>query len=713
MNTRLRCKRFLLFWLAGVVVATSWPLFSTRGQQATKLDFNRDIRPILADKCFTCHGPDAASRKSKLRLDTEAAAKAELSKGRFAIKPGQPDQSELIHRITATDELERMPPTSSGRTLTPREIALLTEWIKQGAPWQTHWAFVKPVRPALPQVKNTAWPKNPLDYFVLARLEREGLQPAPEADRATLLRRVSLDLTGLPPTLAELDAFLNDKAPNAYEKVVDWLLASPRYGERMAFKWLDAARYADTNGYQIDGERSMWRWRDWVIEAFNQNQPFDQFVIEQLAGDLLPNATFAQRVATAFNRNHRGNSEDGLVPEEYRIEYVVDRVDTTSTVFLGLTLGCARCHNHKYDPVSQREYYQLSAYFNNIPEDGRAHNYGNSPPWMAAPTAEQQARLERLERQLSQAQTRLATLTKASETAQHRWERTLKPSGQTHWFPTDNLLLHHALDEKQGLTITDKILRIDPSKPEIEQQPKQDNKPVITEFKDGTPRYVPAPTGQGAAFDGKLYFNAGKTADFNYRDRLKDYKDSFAISAWFYPEAEQSGAIVAHMQDTAGEQDNNLPKNHGYGLFFNNGKLHFNVVSVWADDSFRVETEDTLPLRQWQHIVATFSSSEPYEKVQIFVNGRKQKLKLNLGRLFRAFGDSGANLLIGAGGGPAWRFKGMLDEVRIYKALPDADAIAVLACPETLEQIAAIPPAQRTPGQRLKIQNAWLEKAAP
>jgi mono/diheme cytochrome c family protein len=706
-----RFKLSVLLLLAGFVAAGNWFERGTQAQQP--IDFNRDIRPLLADKCFVCHGPDAPNLKIKLRLDSEAAAKAELRRGRHAIVPNHPEQSELIRRITAQDEAARMPPVGSGRTLTPRDITLLTEWIKQGAPWQTHWSFVKPVKPPLPQVKNREWPKNAIDYFVLAKLESAGLQPAPGADRATLLRRVSLDLTGLPPTPQELDDFLNDKALNAYEKVVDRLLASPRYGERMAFRWLDAARYADTNGYQLDGERSMWRWRDWVIEAFNANKPYDQFVIEQLAGDLLPNATFAQRIATAFNRNHRINSEDGLVPEEYRVEYIVDRVDTTATVFMGLTLGCARCHNHKFDPVTQREYYQLTAYFNNIPEDGRASNYGNSPPWMAAPTEEQQQRFKQIEQELALTKRRLDSLTRANALAQRRWERTLKPAGQTQWFPSDTLLLHHALDENAGLTITDSVARIDPSKPEETPPEKKDEKRVEPAFKDSVPRYVPAPTGQGVAFDGKLHFIAGKTADFNFRDRLKDYKDNFAISAWFYPEAEQSGAIVAHMSDTAGEKDNNLPKNKGYGLFFNNGKIHFNLVSVWADDSFRVETENTLPLKQWQHVIAVFDSAAPYEKVQIFINGQKQKLKINNGRLFRTFGDSNANLLIGAGGGPEWRFKGMIDEVRIYKSIPDAETVAILACPDSLEQIAATPSAKRTQAQRLKILNAWLDKAAP
>src|SRR5262245_11456742 len=330
------------------------------GDAASHIDFNRDIRPILADKCWICHGPDAAAKKIKLRLDSEEAANADLGGGARAIVPGDVERSQLARRISASDEAMRMPPVYSGRSLSPAEIDLLIEWIKQGAKWRKHWSFIAPVKPSLPQVKNGDWPKNAIDYFVLERLEREGLQPAPEADRATLIRRVSLDLTGLAPTPREIDDFLDDKSSEAYEKVVDRLLASPRYGERMASRWLDASRYADTNGYQVDGDRSAWPWRDWVIDAFNRNKPFDQFIVEQLAGDLLPNATLDQRIATAFNRNHRINAEGGIVPEEYRIEYVDDRVDTISTVFMGLTMGCARCHNHKYDPFTQKEYYQLT-----------------------------------------------------------------------------------------------------------------------------------------------------------------------------------------------------------------------------------------------------------------------------------------------------------------------------------------------------------------
>ena len=682
--------------------------------QGRKIDFNRDIRPILADKCLACHGPDAPNRRIRLRLDSEAGARADLGGGRRAIVPGRPEESALIHRVGEKDDAMRMPPVSTGKSLTPAEIELLAEWIRQGAAFQTHWAFLPPVRPALPAVRDKAWPRNPIDHFVLARLEAEGLRPAPEADRAALLRRVTLDLTGLPPTPEELDAFLRDRAPDAYEKVVDRLLASPRYGERMAFRWLDAARYADTNGYQIDGERSMWRWRDWVIEAFNRNLSFDQFVIEQLAGDLLPQPTMEQRIATGFNRNHRMNAEDGIVPEEYFVEYIVDRVDTTSTVFLGLTMGCARCHNHKFDPFTQKEYYQLYAYFNSIPEDGRSSNYGNSAPWIAAPTREQKAVYDRLQRELDRTEREIARQGELHATARRAWERAQQAAGGgVQWFPGENLLVRHSLDAGAELDVRGSIPKIDPAKPEEEPEFRRSEEKIVIGFKDGAPQFVPAPTGQGAAFDGRLHFDAGKNADFNFRDRLRDYKDQFAIAAWFYAEAEQSGAIVTHMRDNPDAKENNLPKGRGYGLFFNNGKLHFNLTSVWADDSYRVETARALPLREWHHVVAMFDSTEPLEKVRIYVDGVREPLTINHGRLFRTFGDTSANLRIGGGAGPEWRFRGRLDEVRVYRSLLDEDQIAVLACPDSIATIAAIPPQERTHAQALKIRNAWLETAAP
>jgi hypothetical protein len=374
-----------------------------------KVEFNRDVRPILSDNCFACHGPDPAKRKAGLRLDTEEGAFAKRRR-RQAVVPGRPEKSEAFLRITSADETERMPPPRSHRKVTARQAQVIRRWIEQGAKWQKHWALLPPVRPAAPAVKARAWPRNPIDTFILARLEQEGLAPSPEAERTTLIRRLTLDLTGLPPTPAEVGAFRADARPGAYERVVDRLLASPRYGERMVLEWLDAARYADSNGYQQDRTRTLWPWRDGVIEALNRNQPFDQFTVEQLAGDLLPGASVRQKVATGFHRNHMLNGEGGRIAEESRVDYVVDRVDTTATVWLGLTLGCARCHDHKFDPFSQKEYYQLFAYFNNVAESGAVDRGGNAAPVLRLPTPGQSARLAELGRALADLDRQIAAL---------------------------------------------------------------------------------------------------------------------------------------------------------------------------------------------------------------------------------------------------------------------------------------------------------------
>src|SRR5687767_13725220 len=328
------------------------------------VEFNRDIRPILSDTCFKCHGFDPNARKADLRLDTRDGALADLGGGHGAIVPGKPDESEAVRRVSSDDIEEKMPPPDWGLVLTAKQVEVFKKWIEQGAEYQPHWSLIVPAETKPPVVNDRAWPKNPIDPFILARLEKDGLKPSPEADRVTLIRRATLDLTGLPPTPAEVEAFVADQSPGAYERLVDRLLASTRYGEQMALRWLDLARFADTNGYQNDTERAQWRWRDWVIDAFNANQPFDQFTIDQLAGDLIPDATLEQKIASGFNRNHRITLEGGVIPEEARVEYVIDRVETTATTWLGLTLGCARCHDHKYDPVTQKEFYQLFAFFN-------------------------------------------------------------------------------------------------------------------------------------------------------------------------------------------------------------------------------------------------------------------------------------------------------------------------------------------------------------
>ena len=698
-----------------------------------QIEFNRDIRPILSDKCLACHGPDAPNKAIGLRLDSEAGVLADLGGGRHAVVPGHPEQSELVRRITATDDGMRMPPVDSGRNLSKREITLLQEWIRQGAQWQKHWSFIAPRRPELPTVKNETWARNGIDRFVLERLEREGLTPAPEADRVTLIRRVSIDLTGLPPTPAEVDAFVSDKLPHAYERLVDRLLASPRYGERMAFKWLDAARYADTNGYQIDGERSMWRWRDWVIEAFNRNMPFDEFTVEQLAGDLLPNATLDQKIATAFNRNHRINAEGGVVPEEYRVEYVVDRVDTTSTVFMGLTIGCARCHNHKFDPVTQKEYYQLSAYFNSLPEDGRAFDQGNSPPWIPAPDRQQEQRLRELQSEIAQTVRQTQWTMRSQAASQRRWERSLAASpvspasppssagpvvGDQQWFPGDKLLFHLAMDGRSDTPVINKSEKQRHNPPEAKaddkESKKENNKPDVIGFKGGTPSGFAAPTGQAVSFDGSLWFDAGRLADFRYKSTNEDFKEQFTISVWVYPASEQAGAIVTKMADKVDEYDNHLPRTNGWGLFFANGKVHFNMVREWNYDGFRAETERALPIKQWHHVLLVFDGLRQYsDRIRIYINGQPERLKVNQPDLYLYWGQPETPLRIGAGGGPELRFKGAMAELRIYTRLPETDEIAALACATPLAKIAAIPSQRRTRGQAFKMQSAFLERAAP
>ena len=561
------------------------------------IEFNRDVRPIFSDKCYTCHGPDAAAKHVPFRLDSEAAAKADLAGGKHAIVAGDPDASELIRRVTAAKPALRMPPVSSGLKLSDTEIDTLRQWIAQGAEWQKHWSFIPPVRPELPEVKNAAWPRNPIDQFILQRLEREGLQPSPEASRETLIRRVSLDLTGLPPTPTEIDAFLNDRSANAYERVVDRLLASPRYGERIAFRWLDAARYADSNGYQFDGERSMWRWRDWVIDAFNHNQPFDQFTRDQIAGDMLPNATLDQKIATGFNRNHRANTEDGIVPEEYAVEYVVDRVETTSAVFLGATLGCARCHNHKYDPFAQKEFYQLFAYFNNVPEMGRAMKYGNSPPMVAAPTHEQQLTLNSLDSSIRTTQDKLRSRDAQTAGAQREWQRRVAAGDPLYWAPSRGLRGQFSFET------------------DSEAKPQ-----------DGVVTFAPGRIGRAASFDGRVYLDGGSAADF-------DIDDQFTLAAWFYSDAAPDGSLMSRMFDN--------PKGKGFGVHFDKGKLYVNITSNWDDDAIRLETEQVLEPKKWHQVTVTYSGSRMAEGIHVYVDGQRAKVNVLLDTLYRPFRNAG------------------------------------------------------------------------
>ncbi len=388
--------------------------------RADPVDFDRDIRPILSDNCYACHGPDAEARQAELRLDTQEGAFAERD-GAPAFVPSRPVQSEALRRIFADDPDERMPPPDSKLALTGAQKRLIQKWVAEGATWTTHWAFASRGNPSPPQVGDSTWPRNDIDHFVLARLQKAGLAPSPQADRATLIRRVTLDLTGLPPTPDDVDAFLADDSPNAYEKVVDRLLKSPKYGERMAWEWLDASRYADTDGFQGDPTRTMWPWRDWLIRALNDNMPFDQFTIEMLAGDLLPDATLEQVIATGFNRNHMYNGEGGRIAEETRVENVFDRTETTSTVWLGLTMTCCRCHDHKFDPITQQEYYQLFSFFNNTSESGK-RGAGKAAPTLKFFPPDKRRRHTELKRSIAELKQSMKLLGPQLDGKQAAWE---------------------------------------------------------------------------------------------------------------------------------------------------------------------------------------------------------------------------------------------------------------------------------------------------
>jgi Protein of unknown function (DUF1553)/Protein of unknown function (DUF1549)/Concanavalin A-like lectin/glucanases superfamily/Planctomycete cytochrome C len=641
------------------------------------VEFNRDIRPFLSDACFQCHGPDKARRKADLRLDNEDGAFADLG-GHKALVAGRPDQSELFRRITAVEDDKRMPPKKHGPRLTPAQVDLFRRWIEQGAKWQKHWAFLPPIRANLPAVKNTKWVRNGIDAFVLERLEREGLAPAAEAERTTLLRRVTLDLTGLPPTPAEVDAFLADLSADAYEKVVDRLLASPRYAERMAIRWLNAARYADTSGYQSDGERIMWRWRDWVLDAYQRNMPFDQFTIEQVAGDLLPNATLAQKIATGFHRNHRGNAEGGIIPEEYAVEYVADRVETTSTVWLGLTVGCARCHDHKFDPVKQKEFYQLFAYFNNVPERGRAIKIGNSPPMILSPTPAQEKELAQLDAQRAASKKRFNKDVEAQiDAAMEEWEKGLaKAAAGLQWFPTRHLGAHFPFHGDLSETVK-------------HGQPAR--------MVDGAPAFFArSPLGQAVDLDGKKFVDAGNVGDFGFQDR-------FTLSAWIFPR-EGKGTILSRMTD--------VDQGDGYALRLAAGKVQLNLVKRWLDDAMHVETQRPLTLNQWHHVAMTYDGSRYASGVRIYVDGKPEKLTPLLDELNQTF-TTKQPLRIGAGGGPANRFHGLISDVRVYNDYLPADDVRSLAVAESVSSLAAIPQEKRTSPQNIKLLECFLDQYAP
>ncbi len=698
-HTRMRLAAICLTTSSALFASWSGVVLAVEPESRTsKLDFSRDIQPILADACFKCHGPDETKRDSDLRLDTKEGALADLG-GHRAIVPGDVKRSELLARIASTDADSVMPPPESGARLSKSQMSKLRRWIKQGAPWRQHWAFSPPVRTTPPRDPKSNWRRNAIDDFVLARLKRERLAPEESAGRAALIRRLSLDLTGLPPTLKQVDAFLADESPDAYESLVTRLLDSPHYGEHMALAWLDASRYADTSGYQNDGPRSMWRWRDWVIESFNNNMPFDQFTIEQVAGDLLDKPSRQTKgvdyesawrgqlirnerrlnhlVASAFNRNHRGNAEGGIIADEFQVEYVVDRVDTTATVWLGLTLSCCRCHDHKYDPLKQNDFYRVFAYFNNVPEFGRAVKEGNSPPFIKAPTKKQITSLAELDFHLKRAQDAVLKAEPRLALEQQEWESKVSRGEGKDDLSKAQTVARYGLVAQFGF---DKNLN--------SAKRETPAKPV-----GGKVTFVPGQIGSAAQFDGSTHLDAGDFADFSYFE-------PFTISAWIRPES-ATGTIVSRMKPES--------QGDGYALELHEARVQFNLVKRWLDDSIRVETQSAIRLNEWTHVAAVYDGSREPTGLRIYLNGKQAKLAVKQDFINQTFAAKDQPVRIGGGSAA---FRGAIDDVRIYSRNVSPRAVSIIAASDSLNSIVALEAKKRTEGQAHKLRTYFLRRHA-
>ncbi len=702
----------LAFWPLAQPEVSADAAPAAAAQPADRIvDFDREVRPILSDSCFACHGPDERRRRRGLRLDVAEGPFSD--RGRYGgpvVVPGNATDSLLYQRITNEDASRRMPRGSAvtpQSPLTDAQIETIALWIDQGAEWKSHWAFVAPERPEVPAVSDAdaaaGWSVNPIDAFVLDRLRREDLEPSEPADRTTLIRRLSYDLTGLPPTPQEIDAFLADDAddaPDAYERVVDRLLASPRYGERMAMRWLDLARYADTHGYHIDSHRDMWPWRDWVIDAYTRNLPFDTFTMEQLAGDLLPDATRDQLIATGFNRNHMINFEGGAIPEEYQVEYVVNRLDTTSTVWMGLTMACSRCHDHKFDPIRQRDFYRFFAFFNNVDEVGLDGQRGNAEPFAQVPTPSQDRAHTALGAEIAATEVRLPE----DEIAQllDAWQADALST-----VPTESkagLVGHFELDGH--LADTSGHYR---------------HAEASSEFL----RYTGGRIGRAASFDGETFLELDADSfDLNG-------SEPFSIATWVRP----ASRLASYAPLSKVDADQGY---RGYALSFDpsivlpgtnmGSRLYFRLIHDWPDDVLSIRTRDPLliaadgiqPHEAWYHVAVVYDGSRRASGLQFYLNGEllgDDAIDVEYDSLTGSTATSaplrvGTNLHVGEP--PAEKgFSGQIDDLRFYDRPLTADEAARLAIDLPIRSIVATDAEERTEPQDAELRDYFLSRHAP
>lgn len=644
----------------------------------TKLEYNRDIRPILTETCFACHGPDSAARKADLRLDRREDAIASGS-----IVPGKPEQSSLVERVFETQPSKIMPPPKAHKVLTPKQKEMLKTWVAQGAEYQLHWSFLPPKRPTLPGVANKTWVRNPIDQFILAGLEAKGLTPAPEADRRTLARRLSLDLTGLPPEPALVESFVNDRDPQAYEKLVDKLMARPEWGEHRARFWLDAARYADTHGIHFDNFREMWSYREWVIQAFNRNIPFSQFTLEQIAGDLLPDAGIDQKIATGFNRCNITTSEGGAIAEEYLVLYARDRTETMAQVFLGLTAGCAVCHNHKFDPITMKDFYALSAFFNNTPQAAMDGNVKDTPPIIPVPRSEDRTRWEQIGREMGELRQKVEKRKKEAKPEFEAWLAGAKAEEMKGRITTVGQAFHAPLRMGEGKPADNKSTEIVVGGATRQLEVKgatwaTDKDKTTREFQIKTPGEITIP----------------QVGDWE-RDK------PFTISTWFrFPRGANFGSILARMDKP--------PVYRGWDLWLENGRIGTHIVSSWPTSAIKVLAKRTLNPDQWHHITVTYDGSSKASGVKIYIDGIlnetdiandnlsstiKTSVSLRLARR-EASGEGLANI--------------RLRDIRLYDRSLNQDEVMGIGRNARLAEILAKDKAKRTPAENDELFAFWI-----
>ncbi len=657
-------KRFFQTSIFAIGIAS----LSTRGAE---VDFAREIRPLLSENCFACHGPDSNKRKAGLRLDQKDSAFGKNESGETAIVPGDLEKSELLRRVISEDKDEVMPPPKEHKKLKPEQVALLKRWIKEGANWTGHWAFQPVKEPAVPNVER------PIDSFVRARLAKEGLQPAPEEEPARLIRRLWLDLTGLPPSIAEVDAFVQSAGANrqsAMEAAVDRAMASPHFGERLAIPWLDLARYGDTSGYHNDSLRDMWLWREWVIKAFNANMPFDEFTIEQIAGDLLPDATIDQKIASGFHRNVMTSDEGGLIEAEYLNLYLVDRVATTGVTWLGLTVACAQCHDHKYDPITQRDFYQVYAFFHNVPENGKDGVRDRNPkPFLRVPSPEQTAEMTRLDGEIAGADKRAQEIANAADVKQAEWEKQTAASGQA--AEPAGPLARIPLDADGSGT-------------------DRDGKPLAGELK-GEATFTEGAIGQSLRVEKKGWIEYGDKFGFE-KDQV------FTVSAWLRLKPE-GGSPFGKMESSAATR--------GWDLEFHGTRPTFHLINQWPANSIAVHGERDLPADTFLHFLVTYDGSGKAAGVRMYVNGQLEKTKAEFDSLTETI-KTPEPFSIGRRGAAGPAFTGRVDDFRIYERTLPPNEVAALGGGATFA-IAAIPAEKRTPEQKTQLQKFFRETQVP